>query len=71
MDTLATLIGVLAQNSQAPPEDDGVGIGLILLGILIVALVAIGIFTVFIRGSKRNRGTAPGDDPHRPGSVGH
>ena len=27
MDTLATLIGILAQNSQAPPEDDGVGIG--------------------------------------------
>ena len=68
---LATLIGILAQNSQAPPEDDGVGIGLILLGILIVALVALGIFTVFTKGSKRRRGTAPGDDPHRPGSVGH
>ena len=71
MDTLATLIGILAQNSQAPPKDEGVGIGLILLGVLIAALIAFGIFTVFIRGSKRHRGTAPGDDPHPPGSVGH
>lgn len=68
---LATLIGILAQNGQAPPESDGVGIGLILLGVLIAAVIAFGIFTVFTRGSKRSRGTAPGDDPHGPGSVGH
>lgn len=68
---LATLIGILAQNSQRPPEDDGIGIGLILLGVLIAALIAFAIFTIFTKGSKRSRGTAPGDDPHRPGSVGH
>ena len=67
---LATLIGILAQNSQRPPEDDGVGIGLILLGVLIAALVAFAIFTVFTRATKRSRGTAPTEDPHRPGSVG-
>ena len=68
---LATLIGILAQNSQAPPKEDGVGIGLILLGVLIAALVALAIFTVFTKGTKRRGGTAPGEDPHRPGSVGH
>ena len=68
---LATLIGILAQNSQRPPEEDGVGLGLILLGVLIAAIIAVGIFTLFTKGSKRRRGTAPTDDPHRPGSVGH
>jgi hypothetical protein len=46
-------------------------LGLILLGVLIAAIIAIGIFTLFTKGSKRRRGTAPTDDPHRPGSVGH
>jgi uncharacterized membrane protein YccC len=68
---LAALFTILAQNSQRPPEDDGLGIGLILLGVLIAALIAFGIFTVFTKGTKRRRGTAPGDDPHRPGHVGH
>jgi hypothetical protein len=68
---LATLIGILAQNSQRPPENEGVGIGLILLGVLIAAIIAFAIFTVFTKATKRNRGTAPQDDPHRPGSVGH
>ena len=68
---LATLIGILAQNSQRPPEDDWIGIGLILLGVPIAALIAFAIFTIFTKASKRSRGTAPGDDPHRPGSVGH
>ncbi len=68
---LATLIGILAQNSQRPPAEDGVGLGLILVGVLIAAIIAVGIFTLFTKGSRRSRGTAPGDDPHRPGSVGH
>jgi hypothetical protein len=65
------LIEILAQNSQRPPEDDGVGIGLILLGVLIAALIALAIFTVFTKGSKRRRGGAPTEDPHPPGRVGH
>ena len=68
---LATLIGILAQNSQRVPEDDGVGIGLILLGILIAALIALAIFTVFTKASKGRRGGAPTEDPHPPGRVGH
>ncbi len=68
---LASAIGILAQNSQRPPEEDGVGLGLILLGVLIALLVAFAVFTAFTKLSKRNRGTAPADDPHRPGSVGH
>ena len=68
---LATLIGILAQNSQRPPEEDGVGLGLILLGVLIAALVALAVFTAFTKLSKRSRGAAPADDPHRRGSVGH
>ena len=67
---LATLIGILAQNSQEVPDEGGIGLGLILLGVLIAALIAFGIFTVFTKGSKRSRGTAPGDDPHPPGRVG-
>ena len=68
---LATLIGILAQNSQRPPADEGVGIGLILLGVLIAVAIAVAIFTAFTKLTKRSRGTAPGEDPHRPGSVGH
>ena len=68
---LATLIGILAQNSQRPPEDEGIGIGLIILGVLIAVAIAFAIFTVFTKTTKRSRGTAPGEDPHRPGSVGH
>jgi uncharacterized membrane protein YccC len=68
---LAALFTILAQNSQRPPEDDGLGIGLILLGVLIAALIAFAIFTVFTKGSKRRRGAGPGDNPHPPGRVGH
>ncbi len=68
---LATLIGILAQNSQRPPDEEGVGFALILLGALIAVAVAVTIFTIFTRASRRNRGTAPGEDPHRSGSVGH
>ena len=69
---LATLlIEILAQNSQRPPEDEGVGIALILVGVLIFALIVLGIFTVFTKGSKRRRGAGPTEDPHPPGRVGH
>jgi flagellar basal body-associated protein FliL len=67
---LATLLVILAQNSQDAP-DDGVGIGLILVGVLIALAVAVGIFTVFTKGSKRRRTNPPPDEPHEPGHVGH
>ena len=67
---LATLVSILAQNSQDAPEE-GVGIGLILVGVLIAVLVAVAIFTVFTKGSKRRREEGPPDKPHEPGHVGH
>ena len=68
--TLATLVGILAQNSQDAP-DEGVGIGLILVGVLIAVLVAAALFTVFTKGSKRRQKAPPPDEPHKPGHVGH
>jgi heme/copper-type cytochrome/quinol oxidase subunit 2 len=67
---LATLLGILAQNSQEAP-DEGIGLGLILLGVLIAVIVAVAIFTVFTRASKRRAEKGAPDDPHRPGHVGH
>ena len=60
----------LAQNSQDAPEE-GVGLGLILLGVLIAVAIAAGIFIAFTRSSKRRAGTAPERKPHDPGHVGH
>ncbi len=68
--TLATLVGILAQNSQDAP-DEGVGIGLILVGVLIAVLVAVALFAVFTKGSKRRQKAPPPDEPHKPGHVGH
>jgi flagellar basal body-associated protein FliL len=70
METLVTLAGVLAQNSQDAPEE-GVGIGLILLGVLIAVLVAAVLFAVFTKGAKRRQESPPPDEPHKPGHVGH
>ena len=67
---LATLVGILAQNSQDAPEE-GVGLGLILLGVLIAVIVAVAIFTAFTRASKRRSTKGAPDEPHRPGHVGH
>ena len=67
---MLTLLTILAQNSQDAP-DKGVGIGLILLGVLIALLIAVAIFTVFTKGSKRRRGAGPPREPHDPGHVGH
>lgn len=67
---LATLIAILAQNSQDAPEE-GVGIGLILLGVLIALLVFAGLFLLFTKGSRRRRGGGPPNEPHEPGHVGH
>ena len=68
---MLTLLTILAQNSQSPPKDEGIGIGLILLGVLIALTIAFAIFTIFTKGNRKHRGTAPTDDPHPPGQVGH
>jgi flagellar basal body-associated protein FliL len=67
---LATIF-ILAQGrgTQEPP-DEGVGIGLILLGVLIVILVAAAVLFAFRTYSKKTRETGPDDTPHRPGHVG-
>ena len=64
-------IVILAQGrgTQEPP-DEGVGIGLILLGVLIALLVAVAIITAFRTYSKKTRETGPDREPHRPGHVG-
>lgn len=55
----------LAQNSQDAPEE-GVGLGLILLGVLIALAIFAAIFFVFTKGSKRKSGTAPDRKPQDP-----
>jgi hypothetical protein len=67
---LATLL-VLAQRGTQEVPDEGVGIGLILLGVLIALAVATAIFLAFNKLSKRERQTGPDDTPHRSGHVGH
>ena len=62
---VATLITVIAQNSQEAP-DEGTGIGLILLGVLIAVAVAVTILMVLRRASKHR----PTDTPHVQGHVG-
>jgi hypothetical protein len=65
---LADALLVLAQNSQGAPDDDGVGAGLIILGIAIAVLVFAGIAFVFARSTRASRGgvqPAPGE--RRPG----
>ena len=67
---LATLITILAQNSQDVPEEGG-GISLLLVGVLIAVVIAVALFLVFTKGSKRRRQEGPPDKPHEPGHVGH
>ncbi len=67
---LHSLVTVVAQNSQEVPEE-GTGIGLILVGVLIAVLVALTVFAILRRISRDRGGSAPPDDPHPPGRVGH
>ena len=60
---------VIAQNSQRVP-DEGTGIGLILVGVLIAVLVAIAVLTAFRTYSKKTRETGPDREPHKPGHAG-
>ena len=66
---LATL-SLIAQRGTQEPPDEGIGIGLILLGVLIAVLVAVAIITAFRTYSKRTRETGPDREPHRPGHAG-
>ena len=66
---LAAVLTFIAQNAQEPPEE-GVGIGLILLGVLIVIAVAVGVWFALQKLSKREAGGPP-REPHDPDSVGH
>ena len=59
------LLTFLAQNSQDAPEE-GVGLGLILLGVLIAIAVFAAVFFVFSKSSKRRAGTAPEREPQDP-----
>ncbi len=63
------VVTLIAQNSQRAP-DEGVGLGLILLGALIAAAVAFLVITIFRKASKSATTGAPGHDPHKPGHVG-
>ena len=66
---LHAVLTIIAQNAQEPPEE-GVGIGLIILGVLIVLAVAVGVWMALSRLSKREAGGPP-REPHDPDSVGH
>jgi hypothetical protein len=66
---LTAVLTIIAQNAQEPP-DEGIGIGLILLGVLIVLAVAVGVWLALSRLSKREAGGPP-REPHDPDSVGH
>ncbi len=63
------IIFAQGRGTQEPP-DEGVGIGLILLGVLIAALAALAVITAFRTYSKRTKETGPDRTPHKPGHVG-
>ena len=67
---LATIVILAQRGTHETPDDDGIGIGLILLGVLIAALVALAVMAAFRTYSKRTRETGPDREPHKPGHVG-
>jgi hypothetical protein len=66
---LATLLTILAQRGTQEPPDEGIGIGLILGAVVLIALIAFGVFMLLRTISKRERGGPP-NKPHEPGHVG-
>ena len=66
---LATL-AILAQRGTQEPPDEGTGIGLILVGVLVVILVALAVLMAFRTYSKKTRETGPDREPHKPGHAG-
>ena len=65
----ATLLTILAQRGTQEPPDEGTGIGLILVGVLIALVIAAGVIMFLKTVSKRERGGPP-NKPHEPGHVG-
>jgi flagellar basal body-associated protein FliL len=63
-------ITILAQRGTQEPPDEGIGIGLILLGVAIAILVFAAIFMAFRTYSKKTRETGPSAEPHEPGHAG-
>ena len=66
---LSTLL-IIAQRGTQEPPDEGTGIGLILLGIAIAALVAVAIIMAFRTYSKKTHETGPDRESHKPGHAG-
>jgi flagellar basal body-associated protein FliL len=66
---VSTLL-IIAQRGTQEPPDEGTGIGLILLGVAIAALVAVAILMAFRTYSKKTRETGPDREPHKPGHAG-
>ena len=66
----ATLLTILAQRGTQEPPDEGTGLGLILVGVLIALAVAAGVIMFLKTVSKRERGGGPPNKPHEPGHVG-
>jgi hypothetical protein len=66
---LAT-IAILAQRGTHEPPDEGIGIGLILLGVLIVILAFSAIAFAFRTYTRKTHDTGPDRTPHKPGHVG-
>ena len=67
---MLSAIFVLAQRGTQEPPDEGVGIGLILLGVLIVLLLVSAVMFAFRTYSKKTREVGPDRDSHAPGHAG-
>jgi hypothetical protein len=67
---LVSLFILAQERGTHEPPDEGIGLGLILLGFLFAILVFATIFFLFRRYSNRTRETGPDRSPHRPGHVG-
>lgn len=67
---LATLLTLLAQRGTQEPPDEGIGVGLIILTVLVIAALAVAILFVLRKVSKRERAGGPPSQPHEPGHVG-
>ena len=67
---MIAILSILAQRGTQEPPDEGTGIGLILVGVLVVILAVLAVIFAFRTYSKRTRETGPDDEPHTPGHVG-
>ena len=68
---MLAFLAILAQRgTHEPAGDDGIGVGLILLGFLFAVLVGFAILTLFRRHAKKTGETGPDREPHKPGHAG-